>query len=73
MSETKPDWQQEILRAVVEKMEFITQNREKLLEAWVAETGLLPSESVLITEEEFRDNVMRMTCWVEPRKESTDE
>lgn len=36
---------------VKRKLEYIRENQEKLVEAWVAETGLLPSESVMVQQE----------------------
>jgi hypothetical protein len=42
------DFQAQLRAAGEEKARFIMRNREALLEAWVAETGLLPSESVLV-------------------------
>lgn len=41
-------WQEQMHRTVEEKVRWITENRERLCEAWVAETGLLPSESELV-------------------------
>ena len=46
---TKPTTLDEtIAKAVNDRMRFIAANREKLIEAWVAETGLSPSESELV-------------------------
>ncbi len=36
--------------AVDERIRFIMANRERFLEAWIAETGLLPSECELVEE-----------------------
>jgi hypothetical protein len=36
--------------AVTKRMTFISANREKMIESWVAETGLLPSESVMVEQ-----------------------
>jgi hypothetical protein len=38
-------------KAAKEKIEFISAHREKLIEAWIAETGLLPSESILMQQD----------------------
>lgn len=45
-----------IEKEVEEKLRFISANRERLIEAWIAETGLLPSESVLV-EQRFSDRI----------------
>lgn len=37
-------------RLLDETMARIAVSREKLLEAWIAETGILPSEAVLVVE-----------------------
>lgn len=34
--------------AAAKQLKFVAENREKLLTAWVAETGLLPSESMIV-------------------------
>ncbi len=57
------------LRAAAEKrLAFIRANEEKLVEAWLAETGLLPSESV-IEVQNYHDGrtVIRVTATVAPR------
>jgi hypothetical protein len=53
----------EIERLVKSRMDFINKNKEKLIEAWVAETGYLPSESMLMEQREAT------TCkiWVEKK------
>lgn len=43
---------------------WIVERREHLIEAWIAETGLLPSESVLETWEEVVDGVRHYCCRV---------
>lgn len=45
------------------QLRFINDNAEQLLRAWFAETGLLPSESVLATQ----DTVDGTRMWVERR------
>ncbi len=41
----------EIAEIARQKYEFIIKNREKILEAFIAETGLLPSECTMIEQE----------------------
>lgn len=53
-----------ISKIVREKLRWIHKNEEQLVTAWVAETGLLPSESVLCRQE-GADCVMRV--WVEKK------
>lgn len=48
------EFQVAIQREAERRVRFIMQNRERLLEAWIAETGLLPSESELV-EQNFHD------------------
>ncbi len=38
----------ELLHLVEEKLRLINTNKEKLITAWIAETGLLPSQSMLV-------------------------
>ena len=40
-----------IARLANERLAFIRANRERLVEAWIAETGLLPSESLQIEQQ----------------------
>ena len=42
------DWRKGLDAVVAERMRFIAANEEKLVEAWIAETGFLPSESVIV-------------------------
>ncbi len=63
-SEPTPEPPRSISDAVREKMQFTMANRERLVEAWVAETGLQPSESVL-NEQHMDDGITRV--WVESR------
>lgn len=51
------------------KLTAILAMRESLLEAWIAEHGCLPSDSVLCTCEEMRDGVLVTKCWVEGKPE----
>lgn len=51
-----------IAKLAAAKLDFISANREKLVTAWIAETGLRPTESMLVFQE--LDGVTR--CWVEP-------
>jgi len=64
------DWQMLIARAAAEKVEYIAAHRERLIEAWVAETGLMPSESVLCINERREGDGVTMRCWVERRTEA---
>jgi hypothetical protein len=48
------------------RMAFINENQEKLLEAWIAETGLLPSQSVLMIQTD-KDGITK--CWVERKND----
>lgn len=55
-----------------QKFRHVYEQREHLCEAWIAETGLLPSESVLCTQDEVQPSGTVVTrCWVE-RKRETD-
>lgn len=54
--------------AYEKRMAFINANREKLIEAWIAETGLKPSESELHIQESSEGMTHTMRCWVERRK-----
>lgn len=57
---------QHINRQVSEMMKFIDQNREALIQAWLAETGLKPTESVLCQQTTYgRDGDVVLKCWVE--------
>ena len=49
--------------AVKKKFSFIAANKERLIEAWVAETGLLPSQATLIQQD--KDGVTKV--WVEEK------
>ncbi len=61
---------QELLeKSVQKKMEYIAKNKEKLLEAWIAETGLLPSESMLVTEDIQTHDKITTRTWVISKKD----
>jgi len=45
------------------------QNRDLFVQAWVAETGLLPSESEMVHEQTTEGNVIRMTCYIRKRRD----
>lgn len=49
---TRVDFAATLWQAARERIAYVTANRERLVEAWVAETGLLPSESVLVEKHE---------------------
>ena len=53
----------EIERLVQDQIKFINANREMFVKAWIAETGFLPSESMLI---EQRDG-NKTTIWIEKK------
>lgn len=42
------DFQFELSRMVDEQMRAINENKEKYIEAWLAETGLLPTQCQLV-------------------------
>lgn len=46
--------------------EWLQNRRERLCEAWIAETGLKPSESVLV-QKQAEDGTIRI--WVERKRE----
>ena len=46
------------------KIKFINENKEALIEAWIAETGLLPSESVLVIS---TSEIGTIRCWIEKK------
>lgn len=51
---------------VDDAMRFIADNRERLIQAWIAETGCLPSESLLVEQRHpEKDGVIKMTVHVE--------
>lgn len=58
-----------IATAVDARMRHVNENRERLLEAWIAETGLHPSESVLCISDSFEGGKLVTRCWVERRKD----
>jgi hypothetical protein len=50
-------------KLVDQRLKFIAEHREKLMEAWVAETGFLPSESMLMQ----REKTGVIEIWVEKK------
>lgn len=50
-----------------EKVRLITENRERYLEAWVAETGLLPSECELVETTSSTPESITVTVRVQKR------
>ena len=58
-------WQDEIAHLAGERVKFIIANRERLVEAWVAETGSKPSESEII-ERQGSDGTVRVTVRKRP-------
>jgi hypothetical protein len=56
----------DINRSFEQAMRFIHDNQEQLIRAWVAETGLLPSESVLVTQQAPGvDGAIMTLQWIE--------
>jgi hypothetical protein len=56
---------QQIMDAADAALRRVNANRETLIEAWLAETGILPSEAMLV-EQRMNDGTIRF--WVEKRK-----
>ncbi len=52
---------------------YLQVNRERYLEAWVAETGLHPSECELVQETRHEAGVVRVVTWVRRRTEHPTE
>lgn len=54
-------------RAAADKLRFITEHREALLTAWVAETGIHPSHAVLCHQDVVSadGNAITTRAWVE--------
>jgi len=57
------DAMEDFRKAYLERIDFIDRNKERLIEAWVAETGYLPSESVLV----IKDEAFVTKIWVEKK------
>jgi hypothetical protein len=54
------------LKDLVEKrMRFVNENRERLVEAFLAETGMLPSECIMCQQDTYQDGQMVMKIWFE--------
>jgi len=53
----------EISRIAEERLKLIYANRERLVEAWIAETGLKPSESMLM--EQTSEDGFSIRIWIE--------
>ena len=51
------EFQRSIKEAAEARVRFIMQNRERLVEAWIAETSLLPSQSELV-EKSYEDGTL---------------
>lgn len=60
--EAQGDFASKIAEAARAQYRFVMDNRDRLIEAWVAETGLMPSESMLV-EQRMDDGTIRV--WVE--------
>ena len=59
------EFQQAIASAAEKRVAFIMRNRERLLEAWIAENGLPPSRCELV-EQSFEDG--RLVVYVRERR-----
>ena len=46
-------------------------NRERLVTAWIAETGIPPSEAVLVEQRTIGDGKVTTRVWVERREVAT--
>lgn len=58
-------WQDEIAQLAAERVKFIIANRERLMEAWVSETGCKPSESEIV-EQHDTDGTVRVSVRKKP-------
>lgn len=58
-----------INRAAEARLAFIEARREKLCEAWIAETGILPSECVMIVQQTLDGGIK---CWIEKKADALD-
>lgn len=58
-------WQDEIAKLAAERVRFIIAGRERLMEAWVSETGCKPSESELV-EQHDADGTVRVSVRKKP-------
>jgi hypothetical protein len=57
----------ELREAVAKKMKFIDEKKEEFLSAWIAETGCLPSEIVMIQQEIQLENKLATRIWFEKK------
>ena len=62
------DWSKEIHALAAKQVEIINSNREAYLGAWIAETGLKPSECELCYTTESKDGAIVFRCWVRRRE-----
>lgn len=61
----------EKLRKIVdEKLRIIAAYKEEYVEAWIAETGLLPSECIIV---EKSDDPLITKMWLEPKTHRDDD
>lgn len=63
----RKDWGRGLREAAAKQMQLITSNREAYIAAWMAETGLLPSESLLVETVEHIGTTIRTTVEVKRR------
>lgn len=62
------NYEEKLIESYRERLAYVDAHKTKLVEAWVAETGLLPSESVLVVQETRDGTTVTVKYWVERRK-----
>lgn len=60
------DFQAELIKAIEAKSNFIMENRERLVEAFLAQHGLYPDEAVLVEKQNPDGSV---SVWVKKKGE----
>jgi len=60
---SEDNYSQVFMDSYKKQMDFINQNREQLIQSWIAKTGLSPQESVLVEQREGN----KINIWIEPR------
>lgn len=63
------DWQKDLRDAAQKQLDIIAANRELYLAAWFAETGLKPSESMLVEQRETSGTTITTTVRIVPMTE----
>lgn len=69
LTQVKVDVRAGIQAQVNAQLEAVNSAKEQYLGAWIAETGLLPSECELCYTTELRDGAVVFKCWVRKRTE----